>query len=147
MIIYGSGEYNSSTSYLTYLSGHETFHQWFYGLVGDAQPVDGWLDEGLATYLGYQFLGSKMAPADFAALWQVDVVERYKAGVAKWGDPPQDSTIYYYVDNHHSFSVGYRKGALLHEEVRAALGTDAYYQLLRDYVAANSMGSRPRRIC
>jgi aminopeptidase N len=29
---------------------HELGHQWFYGLVGDDQARDPWLDEGLASY-------------------------------------------------------------------------------------------------
>ena len=29
---------------------HETAHQWFYGMVGDAQARDPWLDEAFATY-------------------------------------------------------------------------------------------------
>jgi aminopeptidase N len=29
---------------------HEVAHQWFYGLAGDDQYRDPWLDEGLATY-------------------------------------------------------------------------------------------------
>jgi len=49
---------------------HELAHQWFYGLVGDNQGRDPWLDEGLATYAegrGEGTLGSMRAttiPAD-----------------------------------------------------------------------------------
>lgn len=31
-------------------ASHEVAHQWFYGLVGDDQARDPWLDEGFATY-------------------------------------------------------------------------------------------------
>jgi aminopeptidase N len=31
-------------------TSHELAHQWFYGLVGNNQGRDPWLDEGLATY-------------------------------------------------------------------------------------------------
>jgi aminopeptidase N len=30
---------------------HEVAHQWFYGLLGDDQLAEPWLDEGFATYL------------------------------------------------------------------------------------------------
>ena len=34
---------------------HEVAHQWFYGLVGNDQGRDPWLDEGLATYADVRF--------------------------------------------------------------------------------------------
>lgn len=37
---------------------HEVGHQWFYGLVGNDQGRDPWMDEGLATYAEARFLGN-----------------------------------------------------------------------------------------
>jgi hypothetical protein len=37
---------------------HEIGHQWFYGLVGDDQARDPWIDEGLASYAEARFLGN-----------------------------------------------------------------------------------------
>jgi aminopeptidase N len=37
---------------------HEVGHQWFYGLVGDDQGRDPWLDEGLATWAEARFRGN-----------------------------------------------------------------------------------------
>jgi hypothetical protein len=37
---------------------HEIGHQWFYGLVGDDQGRDPWLDEGLASWAEARFLGT-----------------------------------------------------------------------------------------
>lgn len=37
---------------------HEVGHQWFYGLVGNDQGRDPWLDEGLATWAEARFLGN-----------------------------------------------------------------------------------------
>ena len=36
--------------------GHETAHQWFYGVVGSDQVYSPWLDESLVEYLGFDFL-------------------------------------------------------------------------------------------
>lgn len=49
---------------------HEVAHMWFYGLVGNDQYADPWLDEGLTEYAEAQFLGetggmrSTSIPAD-----------------------------------------------------------------------------------
>ncbi|MBW8825515.1 MAG: hypothetical protein JF603_04060 [Acidobacteria bacterium] len=40
---------------------HEIGHQWFYGMVGDDQGRDPWLDEGLATWAEARFLGNLQA--------------------------------------------------------------------------------------
>ena len=36
---------------------HELAHQWFYGLVGNNQARDPWLDEGLASWAGGEAVG------------------------------------------------------------------------------------------
>lgn len=43
---------------LTRTTSHEIGHQWFYGLVGNDQGRDPWLDEGLATYAEATFEGT-----------------------------------------------------------------------------------------
>lgn len=35
----------------TWLVTHEVAHQWFYGLVGNNQAMDPWLDEEFATFV------------------------------------------------------------------------------------------------
>jgi hypothetical protein len=47
----GSGSYGRSTP-------HEVGHQWFYGLVGNNQARDPWLDEGLASWAEARVLGN-----------------------------------------------------------------------------------------
>ncbi len=43
---------------LTRTTSHEVAHQWFYGLVGNNQGRDPWLDEGLATWAEGRFEGT-----------------------------------------------------------------------------------------
>jgi hypothetical protein len=47
-VMQGAGTIGRTTS-------HEIGHQWFYGLVGNDQARDPWLDEGLATYAEVRF--------------------------------------------------------------------------------------------
>jgi len=40
------------------VTSHEVGHQWFYGLVGNDQGRDPWLDEGLATWADARIAGT-----------------------------------------------------------------------------------------
>jgi hypothetical protein len=44
VILMGAGQTKDATA------SHEVAHQWFYGLIGDDQARDPWLDESFATY-------------------------------------------------------------------------------------------------
>ncbi len=41
--------------YLTFIAAHETAHQWWYGMVGNDQALEPWLDEALCTYMEHIF--------------------------------------------------------------------------------------------
>ncbi|HUS61824.1 MAG TPA: M1 family aminopeptidase [Acidimicrobiales bacterium] len=49
-VMQGPGTRGGTTS-------HEVGHEWFYGLVGNNQGRDPWLDEGLTSYAEYRFTG------------------------------------------------------------------------------------------
>ena len=141
-IFMGSGDLAGPVgpgSYLAYVVAHEVMHQWFYGLVGDDQVREPWLDEGPATQLGYLFIRST-APAAYASMWETSVVQRYRSAVASWGDRPLDSTIYDFASDGQYFALLYRKGALFLDELRQRMGDQAYFAMLRDFGAANRYG-------
>ena len=141
-IFMGSGDLAGPVgpgSYLAYVVAHEVMHQWFYGLVGDDQVREPWLDEGPATQLGYLFIRST-APAAYASTWETNVVQRYRSAVASWGDRPLDSTIYDFVSDGQYFALLYRKGALFLDELRQRMGDQAYFAMLRDFVTAHRYG-------
>ncbi len=45
--------------YTHFILAHEIAHQWWYGIVGNDQIREPWLDEGLANWGAYRYLGSK----------------------------------------------------------------------------------------
>ncbi len=119
-------------SYLSYLVAHETLHQWFYGLVGNDQLYEPWVDEALATQMSYRFLEA-MDLAIGQAYWH-SLAERRQQDAATWPDRPVNTAIYDYADEGHYFAIVYRKGAAFLEEVRHQMGDAAYLAALRVYV-------------
>ena len=125
-------------SYTSYLVAHEMLHQWFYGMVGNDQVREPWLDEGMTVHVSYQYIKAS-APSVYESMW-ANLVKSRAAAVAQWGDPPLDTTIYDYVDDNQYFALLYRKGAVFCEELRTLMGDEAYFALLREYVAQNRYG-------
>ncbi len=104
------------------VTSHEVGHQWFYGLVGNDQGRDPWLDEGVTSWAEARFEGR---------------LERFKARVIppavknKVGEPMS-----FWADRRQNYSDGvYIQGA----QALAALGDPTLVDCaLRVYVALNA---------
>jgi hypothetical protein len=104
---------------------HEVAHQWWYGLVGNDQIREPWLDEAVATYVSLHALG--IPPATCSTL-RVDLpITAWPAGptTGDWdGCDGYAETVYL-------------RGAVFLDAVRDAMGTDAFFATLRTFAAAH----------
>jgi len=115
--------------YLVALAAHETSHQWWYGLVGNDQATQPWLDEALATYSEKIFY-EKLYPQALDWWWQVRVRYYQPSGYV-------DDTIY----NPHHATQPYRayrdavylNGAVFLDELRQLVGEDVFWSFLHTY--------------
>jgi hypothetical protein len=130
-----NGFYNlydgSPGSYLVALSAHETAHQWWFSAVANDQAIEPWLDEALCTYSEKVYL--ETVSPDAVEWWrQVRVLYYQPRGFI-------DDSIY----NPHQEAQPYRayrdavylNGALFLDELRAAVGDEAFFATLQDYAA------------
>jgi hypothetical protein len=103
---------------------HEVAHQWFYGLVGDDQGRDPWLDEAFATY---------------AEALSNDSADSYLGALTSGGRVGAPMT---YWDKHRGDygRVVYAKGAAALLTARDEGGAEAFDKLLRCYVAKHAYG-------
>ncbi len=103
---------------------HEVAHMWFYGLVGNNQGRDPWLDEGLASYAEFRHEGELAARSGN----EIPAAARGRAGepMTFWEDRADS----------------YYRGVYVQPAVAlAGLGTvDQLDCALRHYVAANAYG-------
>jgi hypothetical protein len=102
---------------------HETAHQWFYGMVGDSQFRDPWLDEAFATYAE-----ATLDPRS------ADYVE---GAIGLPGDVGGSMADFAGSDDTY-FDVVYGKGAAALLLARETVGADAFDAALRCYVDANA---------
>ena len=105
-----------AASSLRYLAAHETAHQWFYGIVGNDQAAEPFVDE---------------AAADFAARYVLGLRRASRCATARL-----DRRIYDYSATCYYEDI-YIQGGNLLERARRTMGSTAFWSALRGYVAAN----------
>jgi hypothetical protein len=111
---------------------HEVAHQWFYGLIGDDQLEQPWLDEAAATYASVLYLehydGQGRATGELS---------HYRAVVGPYfrGDLPIGLGVGAYPDENTYALIVYWKGALFFDALRQRLGDRQFFDFLKSYYA------------
>ena len=123
--------YNGTAStFLVAIAAHETAHQWWYGMVGNDQALEPWLDEALCTYsekLFYQNLYPQSL--DWWQEYRVDFNQP-----TGWVD-----TSIYNSPGYQSYrDAVYLNGATFLDELRNLVGEEAFFAFLKDYLALNN---------
>ena len=119
--------YNGSQGeYLVAIAAHETAHQWFYGLVGNDQALEPWLDEALCTY-SERLYYENTAP---------EALDWWYAYRVNYYDPRGwvDGSIYNPEGYRAYRDAVYLNGALFLEDLRGQMGNEAFFAFLKDYV-------------
>jgi hypothetical protein len=114
-------------SNLTIIAAHEVAHQWWYGLVGNDQALEPWLDEALST-ISEVFYYEQVYP-DLTGWWWENRI--YFHDPQGW----VDSTIYEAEGFYPYRDAVYLRGALFLGEVRDLLGVEVFQDFLRDYLS------------
>ena len=133
-----NGFYNLYTGtpgeYLIAIAAHETAHEWFFGLVGNDQAMEPWLDEALCTY-SERLYYEKVAPEGLDWWWAYRVNYYEPKG---W----VNGTIYDYGGLAEPFrtyrDAVYLNGAIFLENLRKSMGDEDFFAFLKDYVAQNA---------
>jgi aminopeptidase N len=126
--------------YLTFISAHETAHQWWYGLVGNDQALEPWLDEALCTYMErifYENVYADSPPGSGETLvdwWWYYRVNFYNP--SGW----VDGSIYDFNLFRPYRDAIYLNGAKFLEDLRNLIGDQAFFAFLRDYANKNTYG-------
>ncbi|GAB2569883.1 M1 family metallopeptidase [Kribbella endophytica] len=102
---------------------HELAHQWFYGIVGNNEYADPWLDESFAVYASYIHTGDNQPDC-----WPGQLDHLITNNMGYWQQTPGWSAYVY--------SYG---GCMLHDLERT-LGTKPMAKMLKSYTAAHWYG-------
>jgi hypothetical protein len=118
------------TEWLIEPTVHEVAHQWFYGLIGDDQLDEPWLDEAAATYaeaLYFERASFNATRTNFLADLRGVVRQRTTA------EMPIGLPIDEYPSARDYAIIVYLKGALFFDELRLRLGEQGFKAFLQSY--------------
>jgi hypothetical protein len=121
-------------SYLFLITIHEVAHQWWYGQVGNDQAYTPYLDEALATYSEMVFL-EEFYP-ELRDWWWAFRVDSFVP--SDFTGASVDSTVYVFDTIRAYINAVYLRGAQMLEVLREDLGTDAFFDWLRQYAAVGA---------
>jgi aminopeptidase N len=107
--------FGASRANMRYLTAHETAHQWFYGLVGNDQARQPFVDEALADFVARDVTGTRRA-------------SRCSTGLL-------DRSIYSYSAACY-YEIIYIQGGNLLNQVRLKMGSTLFWRTLKEYVAS-----------
>jgi len=139
LVMVDHGLYNSqSLEYLEIVTVHETAHQWWYGLVGNNQVDDAWLDEALTEYATALYFGHRYGPDKEQVMYRRHIAEgKYGFYEGYMKSLEIDETIHrpvYEFPDWVTYDIlVYGKGAMMFHNLRQRLGDDMFYKVLREY--------------
>ena len=125
---------NTPFGYLTIIAAHETAHQWWYGMVGNDQANEPWLDESLCTFSERVFYENVYPDLEFGAQpvldwWHYFRIDYYEPGGLI------DGSIYDYNGFLPYRNAVYLRGADFLQALRQQVGDEAFFAFLQDYAA------------
>ncbi|MEW5939434.1 MAG: M1 family aminopeptidase [Chloroflexota bacterium] len=112
------------------LGVHEISHNWWFGLVGNDQAMEPWLDEAMCLYSERIFF--EYTNPDLLDWWWQFRVNYF--GPNGW----VDLTIYDGISFRDYTNAVYLNGATFIEDLRVRMGDDNFYKFIKDYAAQMS---------
>src|SRR5699024_5251310 len=111
---------------------HEVAHQWWYGVVGNNQIEEPWLDESFAMYSEILFYNEVYGEEEGEKCYN-RVVDRYKEGIGDSDKKEVVLTPLYELEDDNEYGDLLIKGFMFLHEIQKDLGKDKFYNILNSY--------------
>jgi hypothetical protein len=119
---------------------HEVAHQWWYGVVGDDEVADPWMDEAFATYSAVMYFERVRGPEAAQQEMLAQAVLPWLLVTMTEGDRPVGTSLLKF-DNLISYAgIVYGKGAVFLAQLRKAMGDEAFLKMMRGYYGRHKYG-------
>lgn len=129
MVMIDESLYNKEDTFLLeYVIAHETAHQWWYGVVGNNEITEPWIDEALTEYSTILYFEKKYGKELSEKLIENMNIQTRSYKVENIFKP----TTEYENSIEYSLNV-YTKGALAFNKIREKIGDELFFDTLKKY--------------
>jgi aminopeptidase N len=118
---------------LEYVTVHETAHQWWYGLVGNDQIREPWLDEALTEYSTLLYYDLVYGSDVYNSYFDILVSKQYKDVADAAKDEKIDKPTTEFANNEEYSAIVYSKGAMMFRAISELMGREKFLDALKDY--------------
>lgn len=124
---------------IDYVIVHEIAHQWWYGIVGNNEYADAWIDEGLTEYSCALFYEANPEYGlDYDTIMQNAMTSyqnfvRIFKGIYGQLDESMDRNLSEYATEPEYVNITYTKGMLLFDSLRSMMSDKKFFACLKNY--------------
>lgn len=136
LVMIGQSFYEIKEDFLLeYIIAHEIAHQWWYGMVGNNQIKEAWLDEALTEYSTLLYFEDKYGGHIKEQVYEKMVEDQYDYFVHKGSSKDKNilASLDEFDDPLQYSGIVYSKGAMFIKELRREMGDEAFIRALREY--------------
>ncbi len=124
--------YDQENHFFEFTIAHEVAHQWWYGLVGNDQVDDPWLDEALTNYSAVFYWEAVKGPDQAQGLIQTLFFDSYEYAKQQGQDRAVIGPVADFSADEYGLIV-YRKGPLFFNALRQEVGDEIYFKIMQTY--------------
>lgn len=118
---------------LEYVIAHETAHQWWYGVVGNDEVKEAWLDEGLTEYSTILYIENYYGKATADNVFNSIISGQFNKYIKSNKDDAMVKTLGQFKGWNDYTNIVYNKGAMVFNELRGLIGDKKFKESLNKY--------------
>ncbi|MGB9679566.1 MAG: M1 family metallopeptidase [Minisyncoccia bacterium] len=118
---------------LEYVIAHETAHQWWYGVVGNNQIKEAWLDEGLTEYTTIMYIERYYGKATAEEIYRHVIAGEFDKYIKTSNDVSMNKTLADFNGWEDYTNITYNKGAMFFNNLKSLIGEREFKKSLQTY--------------
>jgi hypothetical protein len=132
LVVISQGLYRQPEGFFEFATVHEVAHQWWYGLVGNDQVNDPWLDESLTNYSTVFYWEEVEGKQTAAKIIEQMFLEPYQRARQQGQDRAVIGPVSAFSEGEYVTFV-YGKGPLFFDALRQEVGSETYLKIMQTY--------------